>query len=359
MTMTEILSYDVTSSFLLDQHGAATKPMKAQLMSELTKTLDTTDFTFQKEHTLVTSIVVDIMNQIRRMPVKGHNSSEDLFTSLFNTVTNACTFNQVDYVFDSYLSSSIKNAERERRSVEPLPLTSIVPATKLPVQMDMFWASVDNKRQIQDALKQFLLEVSVSRQWETVVSGVLPESGPTPALTLQGGAISTVKLQMPIEDADLRLIPHIFHSVIQGSQRVVVLSNDSDVFVLLIHFYNYFHDNGLVELWMRKSATDIIPIPNLVEKMSPPSKVTLAIHFLTGSDVTSKTGTKASALKAQPEKYLQNFGRLLPPSAQSFELAEEYLVKSLKPNTSCKTFDKLQGEIFTQASTPNLLNFLY
>lgn len=90
--------------------------------------------------------------------------------------------------------------------------------------------------------------------------------------------------------------------------------------------------------------------------MGPPSKVILAIHFLTGSDVTSKIDTKASGLKAQPEKYLQNFGRLLPPSAQSFELAAEYLAKVLKPNTSCKTFDKLRGEIFTQANTPNLLN---
>ena len=84
--------------------------MKPQLMSELTKTLDITDFVFQKEHTLANSIVVDIMNQISRMPVIGLNSFGDLFTSLFKNVTNARTFNQADYVFDRYLLSSTKNA---------------------------------------------------------------------------------------------------------------------------------------------------------------------------------------------------------------------------------------------------------
>ena len=46
--MAEILNYDVTSSSLLDRDGATTKPMKSQLMSELTKTLGSTDFNFQK-----------------------------------------------------------------------------------------------------------------------------------------------------------------------------------------------------------------------------------------------------------------------------------------------------------------------
>jgi len=35
----------------------------------------------------------------------------------------------------------------------------------------------------------------------------------------------------------------------------------------------------------------------------------LKAHILTGSDVTSKVGTKAAALKAQPERYLQDFGQ--------------------------------------------------
>ena len=44
------------------------------------------------------------------------------------------------------MKSQLINAESERRSsVEPLPLTSVTPATKPLVQTDRFWASVDNK----------------------------------------------------------------------------------------------------------------------------------------------------------------------------------------------------------------------
>lgn len=35
--------------------------------------------------------------------------------------------------------------------------------------------------------------------------------------------------------------------------------------------------------------------------------ILLALHHLTGADYTSKVGTKHSAIKAEPQKYLQAF----------------------------------------------------
>ena len=37
-------------------------------------------------------------------------------------------------------------------------------------------------------------------------------------------------------------------------------------------------------------------------------RVVLMAHVLSGCDVTSKIGTKASALMHEPEKYLEHFG---------------------------------------------------
>lgn len=34
-----------------------------------------------------------------------------------------------------------------------------------------------------------------------------------------------------------------------------------------------------------------------------------ALHHLTGADYTSKVGTKLKALKSDPEKFLQSFGK--------------------------------------------------
>ena len=104
------------------------------------------------------------------------------------------------------------------------------------------------------------------------------------------------------------------------------------------------------ELWMRKSASDIIPIHTLVGKLGATKDVLLAAHFITGSDVTSRIGTKLSALKAQPEKRLSKFGQHLPPTTQSFKLAGEYLVKVLEPKSKCKTLDDLQCEKWLKPS---------
>jgi hypothetical protein len=39
------------------------------------------------------------------------------------------------------------------------------------------------------------------------------------------------------EEADVRLIQHALHATLQGGKRCVLLSNDTDVMVLGLHFY--------------------------------------------------------------------------------------------------------------------------
>lgn len=91
-----------------------------------------------------------------------------------------------------------------------------------------------------------------------------------------------------------------------------------------------------------------------------------AVHFLTGSDYTSKIGTKKKAMKADPKKYLMQFGQskifmlqkkiflkriyLLKNFLDTNNLvnninnAETYLVKVFSPKSNLITFDKLRYE---------------
>ena len=59
------------------------------------------------------------------------------------------------------------------------------------------------------------------------------------------------------------------------------------------------------------------------------SAVLLAVHSLTGYDITNKIGTKRSALKAEPKKYLKYLG--ISPNLTQIVLkdAEIYLVMVL------------------------------
>ena len=58
-------------------------------------------------------------------------------------------------------------------------------------------------------------------------------------------------LQMCLEEADVRVIPHIHKAVSNGVERVVVLSNDTDVVVLLLFYIFDFFSLGLKECWIR------------------------------------------------------------------------------------------------------------
>ena len=54
------------------------------------------------------------------------------------------------------------------------------------------------------------------------------------------------------EEADIRLVLHVEWAVrVKQCQRVVVLSNDTDTFALLLHYATYLQTQGLKELWQQ------------------------------------------------------------------------------------------------------------
>ena len=53
------------------------------------------------------------------------------------------------------------------------------------------------------------------------------------------------------------------HAVTHGISRIIVLSADTDVFVLVVFYWNVLHSYGLSELWVKAEVGDstrFIPI---------------------------------------------------------------------------------------------------
>ena len=162
-----------------------------------------------------------------------------------------------------------------------------------------------------------------------------------------------LNLNVNIEEADERLIPHAIHAIMNGNSRIVILSSDTDVFVGALYFWNLFHSHGLKEFWMRAGVGDTtryVPLHILGGKVPNLCKVLPAAHALTGCDITSKVGTKLAALKVGPEKYLEHFGKTTNEAemSNSIEAAETYLVNVIKAGTPCKTMDELRHWIYHQ-----------
>ena len=108
-----------------------------------------------------------------------------------------------------------------------------------------------------------------------------------------------IELELPIKEADLRIIPHVQHAIKQGRICVIVTSNNPDVVVLLIHYYRVFQSINEVWIyyWTGEKAW-YIPIHRLNSVIEEATASSLLVsHMLTGCDVTNKTGTKASAYK--------------------------------------------------------------
>ncbi len=98
-----------------------------------------------------------------------------------------------------------------------------------------------------------------------------------------------------------------------GYKHFVILSNDTDVLILILHYFRKFRIKGIEKVWLRMgsgTSTRHIPIHHLYNRMPKPLiKVLLAAHIGTGCDTLSKIGTKLAVLNAIPEVYLDGFGK--------------------------------------------------
>ena len=98
--------------------------------------------------------------------------------------------------------------------------------------------------------------------------------------------------------------------------------------------------------------TQFLPLHLLLYKIRVPKcKVIYRALILTGSDSTSKIGSKKSAINANPELYLQQFGEENKLSVKAAEHAEQYLIKLEQPKSTCVTFNELRFNMYQSRKT--------
>ena len=131
----------------------------------------------------------------------------------------------------------------------------------------------------------------------------------------------------------------------------MVLSNDADVVMLLLYFFDVFSEMGVEELWVTFGKGEnyrVIPIHFLFAKLGQQMcEILLMVHKLIDCDVTSRIGTKQAALKYHVS-HLVEFGSTDLPDPSTFRLAEGYLCSVLCPKDNCKTFDDLRYILYTK-----------
>ena len=119
--------------------------------------------------------------------------------------------------------------------------------------------------------------------------------------TVNGTQSQLPELDSSIEEADERLLLHALHATRNGKERIIILSNDTDIFVTLMFYWQKLQEEGLKELWMKAGVggtTRFVPVHYHATSVGTDlCQVLPAVHSLTGCDYTSKVGTKRAALK--------------------------------------------------------------
>ena len=107
-------------------------------------------------------------------------------------------------------------------------------------------------------------------------------------------------------------MPRIYCNILNRYKRIVVILNNIDDFVLILHYVSLFFDKGINELWLKFGTgvyTQIFAnhiVHSNIEHET--CSVIFRLHIMTGCDVTSKIRRKYGPLNVKSIYYLKMFG---------------------------------------------------
>ena len=147
------------------------------------------------------------------------------------------------------------------------------------------------------------------------------------------------------------------------TQRVVILSADTDVVVVCLYHLFPFPASGLQELWLRDGIDDTtghILLHKIASRRGPQEcQILPALHTFAGCDSTSKFCTKHWAVSANPVSYLTAFGTSLQDAdvVECLVKAERYVIQVLQKGTSAQSMDELRYNNYHNVKTVPLDTF--
>ena len=219
---------------------------------------------------------------------------------------------RIDYVTDWYPDTSIKNTERNWRSVEGSLLVKITGRNqRRPQQWKRFLACGKNK----SALIEFLCEDTSAEAIAHRELYVAVNNDCYKLTSEDGTVIKELQqdLVSPQEEADTRMFLHAAHASQQGYETIVIKSPDTDVGVLTV-YYSRRISGSLILATGAGNKRRFIDINGISEKYGENTcEALLGLHAITGCDssVGAFSGKgKQSAIKVILKGQLKRWDKL-------------------------------------------------
>ena len=140
-----------------------------------------------------------------------------------------------------------------------------------------------NKIQLISLISQYLVEHSLEYDNELV----LISEDPNPVAMKNGEVTKRVDLHYTHEEADIIIVNQLMIVAENGASNICVVCDDTDVFVLLIHFYCREKLDCNVSMESPIAGRSVIDIKATANKHRDIADNLPGLHALTGCDSTS------------------------------------------------------------------------
>ena len=248
-----LFTYELCSvpSSLLDEHSCLRKANKSGLVKRLG--------VLEVSPTAPDTIVVDV-SQLFYHTVWPHGGNlSDLIASIKGRINRYPDVAEKIIVFDKYKDISAKDHERLRRAGDVVIDYELSITSPLP-KRDAILKSKSNKRRLASVLCTFSLGDTVTME------------------TQDDGAFSH-------DEADITMISYVLQAANRGKSVIRVLSDDTDVFVLLVF---WVHRASLqCKVQMERWDGTVLDINVTCTDLGPKCLQLLGIHALSGCDTVS------------------------------------------------------------------------
>ena len=265
------------------------------------------DITHVKECTSIPSgdrkiaVVTDAMNMVRRLSFKEGETFGAVAQRYGEHLVNVGPPGTVSIHFccDDYGEVTIKSVHSAKRyDLEGAKGYDIADHYQTP-SPDTFFPLAENKQRLLAYLCEnwsafkYLPDLGT----KSLILGGGFESIDTTVMIRNGQTFPIAELESTQPEADTRIILHaIYCAQKQGMDCIIIMSNDTDVIVMLIYYGNTLL-KCVPELWINSALDTYLPIHEIVNSLGPQQcRVLPFIHSISGRDTTSfpyNTGKKA------------------------------------------------------------------
>ena len=265
--------------------------------------------------------------------------------------------NRIDIVWDEYREQSIKGSTREKRGTGIW--WQVNSTSKIPSQWMQFLRDAENKKELLSFLSNQVRNHGCPKE-------IIMTYGQS---TISSSPASPVFQDCNHEEADTRVMVHIFHAAQHGHRKFYVRTVDTDILIILLgqmyFITNRFPDIQIFIAFGVGRAYQLLNVTTIYENLGTDTcRALLFFHALTGCDSTSafhgrgkKTAWQAwQAWKAFPQithafiDITNQAFNVIEPDGPEFQLIEQYVIILYDRTSTITAINEARQELFCKSA---------